>query len=284
MKKLIATLLLVGLTGCFGGVGSKQAEKALAKVEAAESKIAAVDAQRDAMGRVYIRGADAALRRQTERTPAIEAAASLVSRAGLIYGAPGTADALQVERVVDGLVSADQTALEAARRDLAAMDARVAGLEQQLRAAEKGLAKAEDNRDGVMRTASAFADKYLRIRNLVIWAVIVLAGIVVLPAVLRIAALFAGGPLGGLLASTAGWYARSVTSAVPGALAKAGAVASDQFNRVSDTLASVVVGVERAKKQDPRIKEALKAILLAETDRAQRPVIEDVLAHHKDRI
>jgi len=271
---------LVLLVGCSNF--TRKAATATAKVEAAQKAEATLDAKKVGAAKTYVYGAGEALRNPVAGAPV---ASGLVRRAAQTLGPPTMEDAQTMDRIVSGLLSEEQTARKAAESRLAILDARVVGLERQLVAAQKVTERAEEKRDGVLGQAAVFADKHLAARR---WVLLLVAGflaIILLPPMLRIAALFAGGPLGGALASVAGSFASGITKAVPGALAKAGAVAAAEHAKLQKAFDAVVVSVERAKRADPGIKPVLRSILQDETSReVERPLIEASLARNKLRL
>lgn len=275
---LSAALLLAG---CMSSTFADKSAKATAKVEAAKQKETALEDRKVDTAKAYVYGAGEALR-QPEGVPV---ASGLVRRAALTLGPPSMEDAGSMDKIVSGMLSAEQEARKAAEARLAVLDARVVGLERRLEQAQKATEKAEEKRDGVLAEASGFADKYLSVRRLVYAAIGLFAAYTLLPVLLRILALFSGGPIGGLVASTLGSLIRSVGQAVPETLSKAGVVALEQHRRVEAALENVVVGVERFKKSEPGAKAPLGAILRDETNReSDRLVIENILVRNKDRI
>ncbi len=273
---LAVALAVVGCTSL-----TKSANKATARVEEARKAEVKLEDRKTDTARAYVYGAGEALR-QPEGAPV---ASGLVRRASLTLGPPSMEDAQTMDRVVSGLLSEEQQARKAAEARLATLDARVVGLEKQLVAAQRTTEKAETKRDGVLAEAAQFADKYLAAKRWVLW---LLGGYIAwraLPLLLTVLGSFSGGPIGGAIAAGLGNVIRSIGSAVPAALEKAGAVALEEHKKVSDALENVAVGVERFKRQYPDNKERLGAILLDETSRDRdRPVIEAALAKNKQRI
>ena len=282
-------LTVAAVVGCYGalivGAGcaplSRKADGAVQKVSTAKAAERAIAERKDETAKAYVYGAGEALR-DPQGAPV---ASGLVRRAALTLGPPSMDDAQTMDRVVSGLLSEEQAARKAAEARLATLDARVVGLEKQLAAAQKVTEKAETRRDDVLGQAAEFADKYLTARR---WVWGLLGGYLAwraLPLLLQLLGIFAGGPLGGAVAGAFGRLIQSIAGAVPGALAKAGAVAADEHAKVSAALENVVVGVERYKRKYPNTKEALAAILLDETNRdTDRPVIEEVVLRNKSRL
>lgn len=260
---------------------TQNANKATARVDDARKAETEIEDSKTDTARAYVYGAGEALR-APEGAPV---ASGLVRRASLTLGPPSMEDAQTMDKVVSGLLSEEQQARKAAEARLATLDARVVGLEKQLAAAQKVTERAEERRDGVLAEASKFADKYLAARRWVLWLVGGYLAWRALPILLTVAGSFAGGPLGGAIASGFGNIIRSIGSAVPGALEKAGAVAAAEHQTVAKALENVAVSVERYKRQYPEAKARLGAILLDETSRDHdRPVIEAALAKNKHRI
>lgn len=272
---ILAALTLV--TGCFFSSPAKKAAAQLEAVAKTEQRIDHTEQQKVDFAKANAYGVSKALDR-AERTPEVSVAYTLNDRVRLALGEPLAKDALEVDKIVAGLLSEEAKARQAAEKALAKRDGELVGLQDRLAKLEGTLAKQEDKRDEQFLDFADLATKFVRLRSWFWLGVGFLAVLFIAPLAFRVLAILvpASGPVAGIFSSLFASAGRTILKAVPAAAEKAGYVAAEQFHRVQGALDDTVSAIQEARKI-PQVREKLEPILDDATDeRVSRPVIREV--------
>lgn len=212
------------------------------------------------------------------RSPEVSVAYTLNDRVRLALGEPPARDALEVDRIVSGLLSSDSDQKKSADKLLARRDAELVGLQDRLVKLEATLGNQEAKRDAQFLDFSGLADRFVRLRT---WFWLGVGAIFVLlvgPLLFRVLAIVAPatGPVAGIFASIFASAGKTILKAVPEAAEKAGYVAAERFQQVQGALDDTVTAIQEARRI-PHVREKLEPILDKATDeRVSRPVIREV--------
>lgn len=273
---LFSTATAVLVTGCLFNPPSKRAEKALADVAKTEQRIDTAEQKKVDFAKANAYGVSKALDR-AERTPEVSVAYTLNDRVRLALGEPQAKDALEVDRIVSGLLSEEAKARQSAEKALAKRDSELVGLQDRLAQLESKLEKQESRRDEKLLDFAGLADRFVRLRSWFWLSVSVVLALFLAPLLLRLLAIFlpVTGPVAGVFSALFAKMGRSVLTALPGAAERAGYVASEKVKEVQHTLDDLVTAIQEARK-NPDIREKLEPILDNVTDeRVSRPVIRE---------
>lgn len=271
---IVAALVL--LTGCLFSSPSKKAAGVLADVKQTEQRIDTAEQKKVDFAKANAYGVSKALDR-AERTPEVSVAYTLNDRVRLALGEPQAKDALEVDRIVSGLLSEEAKARQSAEKALAKRDGELVGLQDRLAQLESKLEKQESRRDEKLLDFAGLADRFVRLRSWFWLAVSAVLALFLAPLLLRLLAIFlpVTGPVAGIFSVLFAKMGRSVLTALPGAAERAGYVASEKVKEVQHTLDDLVTAIQEARK-NPDIREKLEPILDNVTDeRVSRPVIRE---------
>lgn len=276
MRILVGSaLVLVLLAGCFAP--SKTATRAISKVEASKKEIDKVDDRVIQHAAASAFGTQKALE-AAPASPQVDAARKFNDRVRLTIGEPQVRDALEVERIVQGLLDEDRRSREIAEAKLRQRDAEVVGLQDRITKLEGQLTKREADRDETFLDISALADRFVRIRAIFRWAIVLVLVLVFGPLLFRVLGILVPvtGPFAEIFASIFAKAGGTILKAAPLAAQKAGYVASEQFAKTQEALEDVVLAVQRLR-EDADIEKKIDPILRDATDRrTSRPVIKEV--------
>jgi hypothetical protein len=276
-RLLLVALLSLVLSGCLFRSPTKKAEARLEAVAKTEKRIDHTEQQQVDFAKANAYGVSKALDR-AEKTPEVSVAYTLNDRVRLALGEPQAKDALEVDRIVAGLLSEEAKARQSAEKALAKRDEQLVGLQDRLVKLEGTLAKQEDKRDEQFVDFAGLATKFVRLRSWFWLGVGFLGVLFIAPIAFRILAILvpASGPVAGIFSSLFGAAGRTILKAVPAAAEKAGYVASEQFHKVQGALDDTVSAIQAARKI-PHVRKELEPILADATDeRVSRPVIREV--------
>lgn len=273
---LIAVLSVLLLAGCLFPSPGKKAAAALETVHKTEQRIDQQERQKVDFAKANAYGVSKALDR-ADKTPEVSVAYTLNDRVRLALGEPAAKDALEVDRIVSGLLSEEAKARQAAEKALAKRDSELVGLQERLAGLEAKLDKQNEAKDRQFLDFAGLADRFVRLRSWFWLAVFGLGFLFLAPILFRLLGIFvpATGPVAGIFSALFAKAGGMILNGASGAAEKAGYVAAGKVSALQHTLDDMVTAIQEARK-DPDIRRKLEPLLDDATDeRTSRPVIRE---------
>lgn len=287
MKKLfIACLIILLGTGCFGGPLKRFLGIQKAEIKT-EQKIDKNKDETTEKAKQFIHGTGTALTADPNPSKYSEVAYDLNKRAEIVLGPPNYKEALEIDKIVAGLLSTNIQIKVNAQKALDKKDNEIVGLQGQLKELQVKLGKIEEEKDALGLKNSQLANTWQKIKWwfwFIIWAVI---GMFVFRVVMAVVPP-PYNSVGFIVDGAFGIIGKLIFRALPKAAEYAHVVSKDIHQTSEKALHSLVDAIETIRHQEIKpedvtpqaqniqVKDLIDSTLLKVTDTDTREKILDV--------
>lgn len=291
MKKLfIACLIALLGTGCFGGP-LKNFLGIQKKEDKTEQKIDKNKDETIEKARQFVHGTGTALQSDPSPSRYSEVAYGLNKRAEIVLGPPNYKEALEIDKIVAGLLSTNTQIKIDAQKSLDKKDNEIVGLQAELNKLQVKLGKIEEEKDKISLENSVLGQKW---HSLIKWIKWIFWGIVIgiiLAVVSQILSVALPPPYNGIFSIVAlivGGIGKMLFKLVPNAKSVTGVIDKKIHETSEKTLHSLVDAIEVIRNQEikpediapqshnVKIKDIIDQTLLEITDKDTREKILDI--------
>lgn len=263
ISRLLAFILISISLGCANPF--KNFLKKEDKIAQTQQKIQVNKDNQNDLSSVYVYGISYVLSKDNNKNEYSTIAKDFADKSLLVTGNPPAKDALQMKKIVDGLVSTNKDDIALATKLLEEKDKQILKLEKKQSELEDRLGKQNED---LIKTAEQNAKDAQLMVTLRRWFRISIFSILGLIG-FRLACVFVPQlmPIGLILDNLLGGLFKITTKALPKAADAAGLIAKETHELSEKTLQHLVEGIEEFKAKHPDIKDSLKLILKDITDK-----------------
>ena len=262
---LIGALLLFSVAGCRNP--EKQLQRDEQRIAALEKKKDANDDKTTSAARAQVFATGESLRRETNRTPAIDLAAEYNTKAQLILGPPAYSDAILYERIITQLLSENEEEKARGRAANSAKDREIVALQHRNASLSADLEREREIKARHDKENAAIATSYLRLKWWVKWGIAFAVGVPLLLVLLFVAVkvgVVAGLPGAGIVSELfdrfLGGIGRGVFKVAPRAYESAGVVSANAFAELKNAFYELVDGIQGTRKDASMPADAVQIL------------------------
>jgi hypothetical protein len=241
--------------------------------------------------RQFVYGTGQALKADPEKDKFNTVASDLNNRAELIVGPPPYEQAIEMDKIVAGLLSTNKQLKLDAEKLLGKKDAEIIGLQEKLADLEGKLNKIQKEKEDVSFQNSVLANKWhslVKWVKIVFWAVVIGAGLALLSQLLSV---ILPPPYNGVFSAAAimvSWLVRMVFSLFPNSKQFAKVIPQEEYQKSENTLKSLVDALQEIrnteikpesiipKSSSVKIKDLIDSTLKSTTNTNDRIKIDEI--------
>ncbi|MEK6861896.1 MAG: hypothetical protein AABY07_08070 [Nanoarchaeota archaeon] len=251
MKKLIILSILLLGVGCSNPL--KSFWRASKKVDVTEQKIDKNKNEiiKKAQGTAWAVDYTLSLKPDPDRYTIT--AQSLNQRTETVLGAPDLSVIKEYQKIVDGLVSTNETLRKEAKGWLDKRDSEIIRLQKEKDQLEIKLLDVEAQKDEISASNSVLADKWVKLWRwikIVFWVVIIGVGLAILSQILSVALPQPYGSIFGIMALVFGTVGRFIFKLIPSSQKYAAVVSEKDHSLSENTLSQLVQALQKARNKE----------------------------------